>query len=284
MLDLTIKRSGFIHHWFLQLVDFEDLRKQALDGTLEFSPSPFSAWEDEALQIELKKLLEPSLTLQQIEQILDWILPQSAENSNAACVILEAIAGSISHEDVVDAIGVRLAHILSESLGKLDSRYEFRAWRILYQPLQELLPEALDQISELWQQRKQPFNRISSFHAVVENGEKRTQATDVRESIEILQFLCAVWTTAEAGSELRTLAKPILLGLFAHLAREIIRLPEDLREIMGVGESMHNSKQDPLRLTNARIKWAFLRCILEKYPKVLVLVLPWSSLSHLLTI
>ena len=212
------------------------------------------------------------MTLRQIEQILDWISPQAAENANATCAILEALAGSISHEENVDAIGIRLAHILAQSFGLADpdTRYKWRSWRVLSQPMGELDFRNHDLIANLWEERAKPFNLIPRFKTDNLN-EEGTKNPAGLESIELLRFLCASWACARTGSKLEAQAKPVLLGMLAGLVDDITGLPSLLKSGAKMGKEKCGSRLNTLKRGLGWQKWSALHCIFEEYPKVLEL-------------
>jgi nucleolar pre-ribosomal-associated protein 2 len=259
--------SGFIRHWYAQLVEFERLRKEFR----LFSMAIFSAWEDDSIQLELSKMLEPSLTVQQIVQLLDWLSAEVEVNPDSVCVILEAIAVSITHEDVIDAVGLRLYHIMfdDEVSAKLDRRYEWRSWRLLSRALSWTEGDGLKQLSELWLENKRPFNALSGKSGV--NGLlKIVDGNTVElETLEVLRFVCAAWNKSEKGSRLRDLATKPMLKFLQSLARDIEVFPRDLQSGKELGEELCGSEMNTLYRGVGWMIWSFVRCIFVEYPKVL---------------
>ena len=187
--------SGFIRHWYAQLVRFEKLRK---DARL-FSMPLFSAWEDDTLQLELSKLLEPSLTVQQIDQLLDWLSSEVKTNPDIVCVILEAIGGSITREDVIDDVGLRLYDIMFDdgTSNELNGRYHWRSWRILSRMMVWIEDDEREELSKHWLENKKPFDTLAAKGG--SNGllEMVAGNTAELEILEVLRFLCAAWSSAE---------------------------------------------------------------------------------------
>lgn len=263
--------SGFIRHWYAQLVEFERLRQEAM----LFSMDVFGAWENEALQAELSKLLEPSLTIQQISQILDWLSIRTSENPNAVCVILEAISGSISREETVDAINTRIYHIMfdNEVSEKLDARCKWRSWRVLSHTFHWIMSPGLDELSALW--GPGTGNRTKRFDAlgnqVLSKGllEMYGGNTVSLESLEMLRCVCASWNAADKGSKLANLSKHLLLNFLERLARELKIFPRDLVGDMGFARSICGGRQNTLYRDISWMMWAFVHIVFVEYPKVL---------------
>jgi nucleolar pre-ribosomal-associated protein 2 len=259
--------SGFIHHWYSQLVQFEKLRKEAR----LFSMSLFSAWEDDALQLELSKLLEPSLTVQQIVQLLDWLSSEVKTNPDSVCVILEAIAGSITHEDVIDVVGLRLYYIMfnDEVSDKLDGRYEWRSWRILSRTLSWIEADGREELSRLWLEKKKPFDTLDVKGGISGLLEIVAGNTVELEILEILKFVCAAWSSAETGSQLRSLASKPLLKLLQGLANDIKIFPQDLKSGQELGDEICGSDLRTLYRGAGWMIWSFVKCVFMEYAEVL---------------
>lgn len=94
--------SGFIYHWHAQLITSEE-KKQDLARL-----GNGSAWEDNALLDGLRDVMEASLTTEQVVQLVDWIEEEVQAHHDTILVIAEAVAGAITKEDVIDAIGTRI--------------------------------------------------------------------------------------------------------------------------------------------------------------------------------
>ncbi|TVY34122.1 Nucleolar pre-ribosomal-associated protein [Lachnellula occidentalis] len=265
---------GFIRHWYAQLVEFEKLRIEAMLFSMEL----FSAWEDEALQTELSKLLEPSLTIQQINQVLDWLSTQLAENPNAVCVILQAISRSISREETVDSVNTRLYHIMfdDEASEKLDGRYKWRSWSILSETLSWVMEPGLEDLSVLWgpgsTKRTKRFGPLGNKVLSAGLLEVYSGTTVNLESLEILRCTCASWSAAKIGSNLAGLSRDLVIDLLERLARELKTFPRDLAVDFGMGRSICAGRQNTLYRDISWMMWALVRCIFVEYPKVLTLV------------
>jgi len=259
--------SGFLRHWLAQLVEFERLRKEAM----LFSMDTFGAWEDEALQKQLSKIFEASLTVHQITQILDWLSSQVTEYPDAVCVLLEAIAGSIHHEEVVDNIGLRLYHILFDNgvSDKLDERYKWRSWRILSRSLSWLMTPELDELAQLWEQGAKPFNSLSTggeygFLLEIFGGNMVGL-----NPLEVVRFVCAAWGAAGRDSRLETLVKPFALDVLRRFGEDIRIFPRDLRWEDDLGVDLCTSVQNTCYRGLGLMIWSLARCVFVEYPKTL---------------
>ena len=258
--------SGFIRHWYAQLVAFEKLREEK-GG--DITPI-FSAWEDDGIQAELKRLLEPSLNVQQIKQILDWLATQVSQSSNSVCVILEAISGSVSRQEVVDAVGLRLYHIMFDngSSEKLTERYKWRSWRILSRSLYWLGPADIENISKLWEDRWMPFDR---FEGKIGNAALlKTTANDTvgLDNLELLRFACVAFGIASQGSRMNSLAKEYMLNLFHRLAQDVKTFLKSLRSTQDLGKEICGSAQNTLDRGIGWMMWAIVLCVFVENPKV----------------
>ncbi|KAF4636308.1 hypothetical protein G7Y89_g1788 [Cudoniella acicularis] len=259
--------SGFIRHWYAQLVEFERLRQEAR----RFSMDIFSAWEDDALQAQLNKLLEPSLTIQQITQIIDWLSLEVKENPNAVCVILEAIAGSISREEVVDAIDMRLYHIMFDdgAWDKLYGRYKWRSWRILSQTLDWVMVESLDDIAKLPDTIKTPFDALKLRSGSGTLLEIYDGSTASLEGLEMLRCACALWTTAGEDSSFADFPKRLILDFLQRLAGDLRTFPQDLLGDSELGQTICGSRQNTLYRGIGWMVWSLVQSVFVEYPKVL---------------
>ena len=259
--------SSFIQHWYSQLVEFEKLRKEAR----LFSITLFSAWEDEVLQMEFSKVMEASLTVTQITQLLDWLSSKVAENPHAVCIILEAMAGSIAQEEVVDAVGLRLFHIMFDNAisERLDGRYKWRSWRVLSRTLEWIGHAGLKEISILWEGQAVPFDSIpskfgrSSLLDVVDGN------TEKLERLEVLRCVFAAWNVSKREARLETAVRKPVLYLLQSLAQDIVVLPRYLSGDQELGkEKCGSTLNTPYR----EIGWMLWSCIhsaFVEYPSVL---------------
>ena len=259
--------SGFIHHWHAQLIHFGKLRKSSRPS----SKPVFSAWEDDALQLEMSRLLEPSLTTLQIVQLLDWLSSQVVESPDAVCVILEAIAGSVTREETVDTVGLRLYHIMfgNGTSEKLDGRYMWRSWRIISRTLHWIEAPELEEIARLWEERVEPFDSLCGkirASGLLEVGDAATAGLEILES---LRCVCAAWSAAEKGSKLQALVKSAMLDFLQGSARDMKKFPRDLQSQQELGEEICTSSLNTLYRGTGWTLLSFVQCIFVEYPKAL---------------
>ncbi|KAH6672915.1 Urb2/Npa2 family-domain-containing protein [Halenospora varia] len=263
--------SGFISHWYMQLIEFEKL----LQEERLFSMYNFGAWEDGALQTQLNKLLEPSLTLQQITTILDWLETAVDEHPNAVSVILEAIAGSISREENVDALGLRLYHIMFDNgrSEKLNARYKWRSWRIISQTMRWAIGPALGEAGQLVEKAAKPFDELkkrSKLGTLLEIYDGNSVSLDC---LEMLRCACATWAAADKETLLEKSSKKVVLGFLEQLARDLKMFPTDLMGDTELGRSECGYPLNTLYRDIGWMTWSFTRCVLEEYPGILTLAL-----------
>ncbi|KUJ15450.1 uncharacterized protein LY89DRAFT_619376 [Mollisia scopiformis] len=271
--------SGFIRHWYAQLVATWSLQQSS-------STTTFTAWEDEALQTELGKLFESSLTVQQISQILDWLENQIKEYRDsheeedatggcldAACVILEAIAGSISgDESVVDAVGLRLFHILFDNGASkmLSARYKWRSWRIISRTLTWLEHSDIDELSMLWENGAEPFDILLQIDTRIRS--MLGSPLHTYENLEILSYACTAWEAAEAekAGRLKKLAEPLLAAFLQHITETFTSKMSNMSD---GNLDFVNGTYQPVRYMATTDEdwtlWSFARCLFVEHPKVL---------------
>lgn len=247
--DLT----GFMHHWLAQLIEVEESRK-----VLSLSSSEvFGVWEDSRLQQQLKELLESSLSINQITQILDWLEIEIVSNPGPVSVILQAISGSIAGEEVVDAVNLRCYHIMfdngiSDSLG---DQYKWRSWSILRNTLSFANRGGIAELSTLWAESAKPFDSLTSNVGSSKLMDIHSSKTSFG-GLELWKFACAAWSIAKDGSKLQHLAKPLILNLLQGFNSEV--------KIF-----LQSTATDGKRLT----KWTmsrFVKCLFKDHPEVLL--------------
>ena len=258
--------SGFIRHWYTELIDFERLQKEK-----GVSSPIFSAWEDDALQTQLSKLLEPSLTLRQITEILDFLEQRVEQHPDAVCVILEAIAGSITREEIADATQLRLYHIMFDNgrYKTLDARYKWRPWRIISRTLSWATNSQSEKIAALWEERVKQCDALSG-------GFKSTGLLKVREgqgvgleSLEAFRTGCAVWERVEEWSPMKKLIKAAILELLQGLAHDTKSLLQGLCSSKQLGEEVCSPNLNIRYRGVGWMVWSYLRCVFVEYPKAL---------------
>lgn len=272
--DLT----GFMRHWHAELVVFEKLRAKS-----EQDIGTFSAWEDDALQVELKKLFEASLTLQQIEQILEWLSSEVTSTPNAVCVVLDAIADSIVGEAVIDAVGLRLYHIMFDdgASKSLYDRYKWRCFRIVSRTIDCTTYANIDTLLTLWQRHLQPFYnlpKIPVFEDFVKAENFPHGVTSKLDFVEKVRLACSIWSAPESGKLKESHIKPVVLELLKTIASLVGTMvtsfkQRDLRS-EEKGNDTLSSESNNLEKTYGWLIWSLVRCIFVEYPKTLLLVFP----------
>jgi nucleolar pre-ribosomal-associated protein 2 len=258
--------SGFIRHWHAELVEIEKLRKEKRS-----SSSIFSAWEDDALQTQLAKLFEPSLTLRQITRVLDFLEEEAEKAPDAVCVLVDTIAGAITREEVVDTVQLRLSSIIFDNRRskKLDKRYRWRSWRILSRTLSWASNSRIGELAALWEEGKKPFDKFSGKSSVKGLLDFNDGVNAGLEPLEELRTACAAWDKAEEWSPLRKLAKATLLNFLKGLASDIKSLLRDLRGEKQLGEEVCGVEQNTQLRGAGWMVWSFARAVFVEYPKAL---------------
>ncbi|KAK6585951.1 hypothetical protein PZA11_001008 [Diplocarpon coronariae] len=256
---------GFIRQWFSQLVRCHQLSQDINDE--------FSAWEDEDLRLEFASLLVPNLEPAQLLRILEDLKSDFASHPNAACVILEAIAGAISGDERwVDDVLSQLYRFMFSNGAKLEDRYRWRSWRSISHALYWLEYGHIEELSRLWENQAMPFDSMSKFSAAKSVvGSKKGGL----EALEVFRFVCSAWTARqrEMGRRIEILSRPVLLGLFRALARDVKKFSDDLLQDKDLGDEICGSKQNTLKRGNGWFVWSFIRCLFVDNPNVLVLLL-----------
>lgn len=260
--DLT----GFIRHWFAQLITFEKLRKDQ-----PLSIERFSAWEDDALQNQLSKLFEPSLTSHQITQTLDWLSSEVELNPEAVCVLLQAIAGAISKEELVDEIKLRLYHIMFDSgvSDKLDERYKWRSLSIISRTLGWAVGPAIDEAASLCNDLAKPFDSLLQKGALEGSQEAVGPTRAGFYDLEALRCVCALWSAAETGSLLERIVKSTMLDYLNSLAEQLKAFPRRFIEDHAQTSKVCGVRQNTLYRGLAWDMWSLARCVFVEYPKSL---------------
>ncbi|CCU77059.1 hypothetical protein BGHDH14_bghG003293000001001 [Blumeria hordei DH14] len=233
----------FFKHWFDQLSKFEKKRRQ---NTTASYPQE-SAWEDCLLQLELRKYLEPSLTIPQILHIIDWLSEEVHNHLDAVCILLEAICGSVSgQESIVD---------------RLDSRHKWRAWRILTYTLNWASINIINELAKLWETEENPFShQIYLDSLLIFNCEKLSVHSD---SLEIFRSACAAFSVSPNGSALENFIKPIVLDYLRCLINDACKFPLGKEPQGELGNLSKNDcpKSNSLNMTVSHALLALIRCV-----------------------
>lgn len=260
--------SDFIRHWYHELVKHEQARKIADSVAVDF----YGPWEDEMLQDELAELLEPSLTTQQVNQLLDWLEIEIQKNPGPACVILEAISGSISIEEVIDTVGLRIFYIMFDSgvSDKLNVRYMWRSWRLLSRVMLCMSPVNSDELAELWQTKARPFATLTNESSIVSLVEHPRRHDLGLEYLHRFRVVCAAFSTAKSSSKLEEVAKPLLITLLQTMDIDTLRFWQTNMARTELEVGWDDLRQNTLQRNETWIMLSFVRCVLVEFPKVLM--------------
>jgi nucleolar pre-ribosomal-associated protein 2 len=114
--------AGFVHHWYEQV---DELR-------LSKPSKYFHAWEDEALHVKMRDIIEMSMTTQQIVELFQWTRNNIEECPNAAFVILDAISGAVTRDETISAVTLEYWEMIQSNSDYLwrEERFSQRLWRI----------------------------------------------------------------------------------------------------------------------------------------------------------
>jgi hypothetical protein len=136
---------GFIHYWYEQLVELQT-NCQEFPSLAEH----YSAWEDEALQVKMRGIMEVSLTIPQITEVFEWVQEKIDDCPSAAFVVLDAISGAVAHDGTIDALILGFWGLLEsyESFLWCKERNYYRLWRIASRCLKWLPASNDSEISE----------------------------------------------------------------------------------------------------------------------------------------
>ncbi|KAG0645375.1 Unhealthy ribosome biogenesis 2 [Hyphodiscus hymeniophilus] len=257
--------STFIRHWHGQIIESSKLRDGAPSHPMILL---FSAWEYDSLQTELSRIMEASLTINQITQVLDWLASQVTEHPDATCLILEAMAGSIDREEVVDAVGLRPFHIMFDNgvSEKLSETYKWRSWRILSRTLKWITQPGLEELSILWEERHVPFNVLSS---VLDDGSIATPNRSNNMKLETLRFVCAARNVSRKGMRLDILTRKPAMLLLRSLSQDLKEFLQELTSAKELSEQTCGSAINTSYRGFGWTLWSSVSCMLVEFPKVL---------------
>lgn len=133
--------SGFIKKWFEALA--ECLAKGKQYSSIK------GVWSSKEVAEVVSSLLQSSINTRQLITILDWLEGQEHTSATGALlVILDAISQSITEEEFIDAVGVRLYDMISQlKLKSLNDSGRARWWHIVENTVSW---SPLDQTSMIW--------------------------------------------------------------------------------------------------------------------------------------
>lgn len=275
------KLTEFFRHWYEQLIKIGTAQQTSKTNFC-------SAWEDEALQAGLAKILEPSLTILQIEDILDWLAGEVKINANAVSVILDGIAASLAlaSESVIDAVGSRLYHIAfypgasnagswttPQAHDRKDVRYRWRFWRIVSRTVDATSYQKIDLLLTLWKHDSTPFNPILNDLVLATNNFVRNDTEgSFLESVEIVRLLASLWSAPESKDLRKSLIGPPLEAFLRTFCGAFQTYFSEMLDPKKVDNDI-DSLYEPINLRETRRLpiWSYAEIIFVKYPKVLVL-------------
>ena len=257
--------SVFISHWHAQLLQGGNYLNR---GTSPASMVLSSAWEDDLLQAEFSKIMEASLTVTQVTQLLDWLAVQVTEYPNATCVILDAIARSIGREDFVDAVGLRLFHIMFDSgaFEKLDEKYRWRPWRILFRTLKWVTQAGLEQISVLWEEGAVPFDSLSR---TVRDDSVLDLSSGHIVRVETLRCACAARNAFQKWTTMGHLTNKPVVNFLHSLLQDIEKLPQKLTSQEDLGQERCGATLNSVYRGVGWMLWSSVHCVFVEFPSVL---------------
>lgn len=214
---------GFIHNWHGQI-------HRAIKEEISSSPCP---WEDSRMLEALKPLLEASLSVHQIRQMLAWLSEQDSSHMEATLVITEAVSAAISSEEYVDAVGVKCYHVIfgKENRIRSDNKYYWRTLRTITNTISFGSTVIKNEIAELWSSNAAPFKQFSSYAL----GSDNKLVTDSATSFEVWKLASTAWSRAREGSKLQEASKQLVLFMLSSLSSEVAQVQSKYHGITDVG-------------------------------------------------
>jgi nucleolar pre-ribosomal-associated protein 2 len=263
--------TAFIHYWYEQLVEVDKFQRSSHKGN-----EHFTAWEDEALKVKLKLHLEPSLTTLQIIEIVDWLVDKIKDCAGPVCVILDAVAGAISHEDTRTAVHSTLIEKVINVLvySGPDDRYKAR--------LLHLNTVMLDWSS--WQN----FDNTSTvdgnsplFVSLLSSEISFSDRDHSLVALEAFRYLCAHWSLGaprawdDIPAAFRSGAGVEILSNYINsVASHVRKVMEQIAESRILGKERWGSRVITIERDMGWLACAYASCLLVEYPQVLEYVRP----------
>lgn len=250
---------AFIHHWHGGLVTYEKLR-QSQPKEVHY----LSAWEDQALKLKLKDLMEASLTTQQILEVLDWLEEKASGSQGVVYVLLDAIAGALSREGTIAAVYANLYKTINivPLSTSLDERYEAQRWRAITHVLDRSLCGRLNDSSELQVQYPQDLRKL------LPGSQSSKSATPSLTTLEVFRCLCAAWSTGIITDG------EIMSALKQHSESLNLLLQQVMSNLKSKSSSKLGKEVWGNRIITANrgpgwLACGYIHCILVEYPEVL---------------
>lgn len=250
--------TGFVQHWFAQLVEAEKLQ-----STAEYE-NKCSVWQSQALQSQLDILMETNLTTQQIVEILDWLEARAVESPAAFCVLLDAVAGAVSREETIDAIGLRPTQSVYDHrklLKKMATSYRWYQWRIVRHTIRCSTKSSID---SLWATSGEGLLKVVK---IAVKGTNEDLAT--RETLEAFASLCAVLDAIRNEESIEANIRKVLGGFLVKLNAFI----QDFMSTLSEGGEEDTEKWGvsvtSARRSVGRYAASYASCLLVHYPATL---------------
>jgi nucleolar pre-ribosomal-associated protein 2 len=254
--------TTFIYHWYDQLAEIDKLHSDI---------EHFTAWEDEALRLKLKELLEPSLTTLQIVEIIDWLIEKVKKCGGPACVVLDAVAGAISNDDTRATVHSTIIEKVINVLAYTgpDDRYKAR---LLH----------LNTIMADWSScQKFRDNSVESgssplFLSLISSEMSFPDRDHSLVALEAFRYLCAQWSIGaprfwndrplafQNGAGIETFSNHI--ALVASHVRKVIEQRAEVRKLV---EERWEGRVTTIKRSLGWLACAYASCILVDYPQVL---------------
>jgi nucleolar pre-ribosomal-associated protein 2 len=245
--------TAFIHLWFEQLVVLEGLCQSQEHNFL-------NAWEDDALLLKLKDLLEASLTTIQIVEIIDWLQKMIAKSEGSFYVLLDAVVGAVSREETIDAVKPMIYKIINvhTQFEETEYRYKSRRWRTAAHYFRWSLAGHFIHISDR--------SAVLSSLLPLDNS-VWTMLNDV-ERVEALRCLCAAWIN-ERDISSGNATTSALIELFQQVTLIVDSAIATFESPPTLGEDKWGERIVSKHRGSGWLICAYAHCILVEYPEVL---------------
>ena len=258
--------TTFIHLWYEQLVEVDKFQRGS-HKEIEH----FTAWEDEALRVKLKELLEQSLTTLQIVEIIDWLVEKIKNCVGPACVLLDAVAGAISDTDTRTAVHSTLIEKVMNVLvySGPDDRYKARLLHLNTVVLDWSSSQNFDDTSIA--DGKSPL-----FVSLLSSEISFPDRDHSLVALEAFRYLCAQWSIGapriwddtpaafRGGAGVETLSNYV-----TSVASHIRKVVKQIAEGRILGEERWEGRVITIKRGMGWLACAYGSCVLVEYPQVL---------------
>jgi hypothetical protein len=255
---------GFIHFWYEQLVLFQDYCERNSRAA-----EHFSAWEDEALQLKMRDIMEVSMTTRQIVEVFEWVRDRIDDCPCAAFVVLDAISGSVTCDETIHAVILEYRNVIesNEDYFWQKKRFCHRLWRIANRFVQ-------------WQSANSDYSTSVKWAGIRDNfcksPDKDIAPYMLRQ--EQLRYWCRWWTVFgdSCESDRRVETPSMLEGAIENdIVGSLIKVEEGLK----VDPSTLGNERwgERITRTDSGLGWSvcsLVHMVLAEYPKVLEYIFP----------